>query len=182
MSVYRPEFEAALRLFARASRMMADAGFAPPILVGGAAVEFYTAGAVATGDLDIVTPRQEVFEQILLELGFTKPEGLGHTSLGWVHPKLGLGFEVVSSTLLDGMADRNRVAFYDFNPDGTAAFVAVEDIIADRMGQYASGTAPEMLYQALILLAISDDIDQDYMDERIRYETGGDYGAADVQP
>lgn len=70
---------------------MVEWGYAAPVLVGGGAVEIYTAGAVATGDLDIVTPRQEEFEACLRELGFTKPVGIGHTPLGWVHPDLGLG-------------------------------------------------------------------------------------------
>ena len=44
-SPYRPEFEAALRLFARASEAMHRRRLQRPILVGGAAVKFYTTGA-----------------------------------------------------------------------------------------------------------------------------------------
>lgn len=181
MSTYRPEFEAALRLFARASQKMAEQGFVAPILVGGGAVELYTAGAIATGDLDLVTARQQEFEAILESLGFTKPGGLGHTMLGWVHPTLRLGLEVVSSSLYDGMADRDRVRLVSMGEDGSVAVVSVEDMIADRMGQFASGTAPEMLDQARALFALHADADLSYMDERIRYETGGDYGVAKLQ-
>lgn len=39
MSTYRPEFEAALRLFTRVSEAMVARGLARPVLVGGAAVE-----------------------------------------------------------------------------------------------------------------------------------------------
>lgn len=180
MATYRPEFEAALRLFARASRAMTDQGFLAPVLVGGGAVEYFSGSTIATGDLDIVTIRQAEFERVLQTLGFTKPGGLGHTSLGWVHPDLRLGFEVVSDRLLDGMADRGRLRLVDMDADGEAAIVSVEDMIADRMGQFASGTAPEMRVQAQTLFDLYGDADLIYMDKRIRYETGGDFGVADL--
>ncbi len=55
MSGYRPEFEAALRLFARVSEAMKSRGFDAPVLVGGAAVEIYSLSAINTGDFDIST-------------------------------------------------------------------------------------------------------------------------------
>jgi len=180
MSSYRPEFEAALRLFARLSEAMKARGFSRPILVGGAAVEIYSNSAISTGDFDIVTGRQEEFEEELRRHGFIKPIGLGHKSLGWVHPTLRLGFEIVSATLLDGRADRDRVVLIDLGDDGEAAIVSIEDMIADRMGQYASRTAPEMLEQARRLFRLHADADLDYMDQRIKYESGGDYGVADL--
>lgn len=181
MSAYRPEFEAALCLFARVSEAMKARGFSAPVLVGGGAVELYSLSAITTGDFDIVTPRQEEFEHELLRLGFTKPVGLGHTPLGWVHPELRLGFEIVSATLLDGMADRDRIVLIDLGEDGEAAIISVEDMIADRMGQYASGAAPEMLEQARRLFALHADADRDYMERRIRHESAGDYGIADLE-
>ena len=180
MSNYRPEFEAALRLFAQASSAMVDQGFLAPILVGGGAVEFYSSSRMTTGDFDIVTGRQEEFEQILVELGFTKPEGKGHTPLGWIHPDLRLGFEVVSDTLLDGLADRDRVLLVDLDINGVASIVSIEDMIADRMGQFASGTAPDMAAQARALFTLYHDKDLVYLERRVREETGGDYGVADL--
>ena len=41
MRLYRPEFEAALRLLARISSEMDAAGYRPPVLVGGGAVEVW---------------------------------------------------------------------------------------------------------------------------------------------
>lgn len=177
---YRPEFEAGLRLFARASEAMRARGFLPPVLVGGGAVELYTLSAINTGDFDIVTARQEEFEQELRRLGFSKPEGLGHTPLGWVHPELKLGFEVVSSALLDGAADRDRILFIDLAGDGRAAIISIEDMIADRMGQFASGAAPTMREQARTLFALHGDLDLDYMERRIRHESAGEYGVEDL--
>lgn len=100
---------------------------------------------------------------------------------GWIHPQLKLGFEVVSSTLLDGQADRERVMLLQIGDAGRAAFIAIEDIIADRMGQYASGSAAEMLEQARALFELYPDADLDYMERRIRYESGGDYGLETLQ-
>ena len=181
VAALRPEFEAALRYFARASGALTGQGFDPPILVGGAAVELFTRSAVATGDFDVSTARQHAFEEALRGLGFERPTGVGKATRGWVHPDLGLGFEVVSSTLLGGMADRDRVSVIDLGADGTAAIISVEDIIADRMGQFASGSAPDMLDQATQLLALHSDVDRDYLDRRVREETVGDYGIDDIK-
>jgi hypothetical protein len=43
-SPYRPEFAAALRLLAKISGAMDEAGYRPPVIVGGAAVEILHAG------------------------------------------------------------------------------------------------------------------------------------------
>jgi hypothetical protein len=55
-SPYRPEFEAALRLFAQVSEAMHRRGLQRPILVGGAAAEFWSVSALSTGDFDMCTP------------------------------------------------------------------------------------------------------------------------------
>lgn len=155
-------------------------GRSAPILVGGAAVEIYSTSAVATGDFDIVTAWQTEFEGELQRLGFVRPSGAGVATRGWVHPQLALGFEVVSSSLFGGLADRQRIQLLDLGPDGHAAVVSVEDVIADRMGQYASGTAPELLEQARALFRLHPDVDMEYLDERVRYESVGDLGASDL--
>jgi len=55
-----------------------------------------------------------------------------------------------------------------------------EDLIPDRMGQYASGSAPEMLGQARALLALHPDADMAYLERRVRMESDGDYGVEDI--
>lgn len=180
MSLYRPEFEAALVFLARVSDAMAMRGLPRPVLVGGGAVEIYTLGAINTGDFDLITASQGIFETILQEQGFVRPSGPGKATRGWVHPDLKLGFEIVSSTLLDGQADRARVRPV-IVAGGTIEVISVEDMIADRMGQYASGTARDMLAQASALYRLSEALDLDYMEKRIRYETAGDHGVEDLQ-
>ena len=178
---FRPEFERALRLFGRASDAMKARGLPEPVLVGGAAVEIYSNSAIATGDFDIATAAQIQFEEELQRLGFVRPSGAGKATRGWIHPELPMGFEVVAETLLDGQAERDRVRRLDLDPDGEVAVIGIEDMIADRVGQYASGAAPEMLEQARLLYALHREADRAYMERRIRYESNGDYGVEDLE-
>jgi hypothetical protein len=179
--VFRPEFEQALQLFASVSETVERRGLAPPVLVGGAAVELYTASAVATGDFDLVTASQDAVEAALRDHGFVKPSGPGALTRGWIHPELGLGFEIVGSALLDGRAEREKVRLIAVDEARHFAVISVEDLIADRMGQFASGTAPEFLEQARSLFDLYRDADLAYMDRRVREETDGGYGIQDLE-
>jgi hypothetical protein len=69
---YRPEFVQALQLLAEAFEALVAKGCDRPVLVGGAAVEFYTGGAVVSGDFDVVTAVQSALEGELIRLGFVK--------------------------------------------------------------------------------------------------------------
>lgn len=91
-----------------------------------------------------------------------------------------MGFEVVGSTLLDGNAHVDKLLIFNIGVDDQFAVIAPEDLIADRMGQFASGTAPEMLQQARSLFALCKDLDLHYMEIRIRTETLGQYGISDI--
>ncbi|PVX30219.1 hypothetical protein [Sphingomonas pokkalii] len=179
--IYRPEFIAALRLFARVSEAMHQRGLPRPVLVGGAAAEFWSASAVSTGDFDLCTPAQSEMETEMQLLGFVRPSGAGRFLKGWIHPELKLGFEIVADVPLDGNVDTAHIRLVQ--PIGeTALFrvISVEDLIADRMGQFASGTAPDRLEQARILLELHPDADLAYLERRIREESSGDFGVHDI--
>lgn len=181
-SLWRPEFLKALELLAQVSEAMHARGLPRPILVGGGAVEFWSGSAVTTGDIDLASPVQPELEEELQGLGFVRPAGAGRSLRGWVHPELGLGFEVVASSPMGGGADPARIRLVQ--PAGGAGrfrIIAVEDLIADRMGQFASGSAPEMREQAAGLLSLYPDADRAYLERRIREETLGEYGSEDVQ-
>lgn len=169
----------ALELLAQLNEGMRARGLPRPILVGGAAVEYYSASAMMTGDIDVTSPVQVELEQELVRLGFDKPGGLGHTPLGWVHPNLKLGFEVVASTPLDGAVEYSRIVLIELR-SGAFAIIPVEDLIADRMGQFASGTAPDMREQARKLLELHLGLDKAYLEVRVRHETAGEYGVEDI--
>lgn len=173
---YRPEFIAALQLFARVSEALHQRGLHRPILVGGAAAEFYSQSAISTGDFDLCTFQQAELEDEMLRHGFVRPSGRGQLLNGLVHPDLKLGFEVVGSTPLDGNIDQTTLALVDNIGGGAFVVISAEDLIADRMGQYASGTAADRLDQARILFGLGLKLDRVYLDRRIREETGGDHG------
>lgn len=180
-SPWRLELVTALRSLASISEALHRRGLPRPVLVGGAAAEYYSGSALMTGDIDLASPIQPELETELLAHGFTRPVGPGHTPFGWIHPDLHLGIEVVASTPLGGSVDPRRLLLV--KPiGGTAPFrvLPVEDMIADRMGQYASGAAPEMGEQAAILFALHPDLDRAYLDMRIRDESCGDYGIDDI--
>jgi hypothetical protein len=60
-------------------------------LVGGQAVETYTAGQFTTGDIDITTTDRDETEVILARLGFNR-EGMI-----WLNRKLGIAVQIVGS-------------------------------------------------------------------------------------
>src|SRR2546422_6005905 len=60
-------------------------------LVGGQAVETYTAGQFTTGDIDITTTDQEATERLLTRLGFVR-EGII-----WLNEKLGIAVHIIGS-------------------------------------------------------------------------------------
>jgi hypothetical protein len=77
-------------------------GFSSPILVGGAAVELYTAGRVVSGDSDFVSPWQKEFFAELRLLGFEQPKDVGWLTRSLWHPGLRFGVQVAT---FDGWAN-----------------------------------------------------------------------------
>ena len=56
------------------------------------------------------------------------------------------------------------------------AISPIEDLIADRLGQYADdGQRVEMLGQAIRLFKLAREPDEDYLDGRIGGQTGDDW-------
>lgn len=106
---WRPEFLKALALLARASDAMHARGLPRPVLVGGGAAEYWSGSALMTGDIDLISPVQKELEDELRRLGFDRPSGAGRSLRGWVHPTLGLGFEVVASSPLGGGLETARM-------------------------------------------------------------------------
>src|SRR5205807_1667118 len=63
-------------------------------LVGGQAVETYTAGQFTSGDVDVTTSDSATTEKVLESLGF-KPIGMI-----WLNEQLGVAFQIVGDSLL----------------------------------------------------------------------------------
>jgi len=101
---------------------------------------------------------------------------------GGVHPDFKLGFEIVARVPMDGSVAPDRgLLIEDFAEDGAFAVISVEDLIADRVGQWASGTARDRLDQGKVLLALHPDADRAYLDRRIREESKGEHGIEVLQ-
>ncbi|MBO6888138.1 MAG: hypothetical protein JJ871_08730 [Thalassospira sp.] len=66
----------------------------------------------------------------------------------------------------------------DLDEHSNVTFIAIEDLIADRMGQYDAppNMREDMLEQAAALLKLAENLDNAYLDKRIREETAGDFG------
>lgn len=77
------------------------------------------------------------------------------------------------SRLLDGLGDYDLLQVIEIGDHGAIAVIALEDLVADRMGQFASGSAAEMLGQARSLFKLSTGPNRDYMERRVPVRTLG---------
>jgi hypothetical protein len=179
---WRPEFLEALKILAQVSEAMHRRGLPRPVLVGGGAAEYYSGSALMTGDIDVTSPVQPELEEELKRFGFIKPSGAGQSLRGWIHPDLGFGLEVVANAPMNGAAESAR--FRLVRPIGEREVfrvISIEDLIADRVGQFSSGAAREMIEQARLLFGLYADLDRDYLEIRIRDETIGEHGIEILQ-
>ena len=95
-----------------------------PILVGGGAVELYTAGGYTTGDTDLALPSDPSVDAAFTVLGFRK-EGRF-----WIREDLDLLFEAPAPAGLPG-EDAPRTVL---DVDGLRVVViGIEDLILDRL-------------------------------------------------
>ena len=129
-------------------------------LVGGQAVETYTAGQFTTGDVDVTTTHREATESLLRRLGFKK-EGMV-----WLNEKLAIAVHIVGSYPSRTEKVRSlEVGAY------TVRIVGVEELIIDRLKAakfWKSGRDSE---QAAVLFdGFRKSIDVDYLVRRASEE------------
>ena len=145
------------------------------VVVGGAAVTFYTGGTILSGDFDFVIHMDNVaFAEAMRSEGFIAEDRQGHLRIGWYHPELPIyGFQSVSGPLFDGNSDPAKLRSANFRGN-TIVFASPEDLIADRLGQQAVAgpTDHSRLLQARLLYRMVPDLDEDYMMRRIKQESG----------
>ncbi|PTV95639.1 hypothetical protein C8C76_12819 [Halanaerobium saccharolyticum] len=98
-----------------------------PIIVGGQAVEFYTAGGYSTMDVDLVTPASiKEIDPIIKDLGFKK-EGKY-----WTYKQFDFALEIPGSDLAGDYDKVNEIEI-----EGLKAYIiGIEDIIIDRLNRY----------------------------------------------
>lgn len=128
-----------------------------PVLVGGTAVEFYTAGGYATKDVDLALPTSSKVDSAFTALGFRR-EGRF-----WVRDDLDLLFEAPADNLAGEDAPRT-----DIIVDGwRVVILGVEDLILDRLRAAVHWKSEEDMRWARRLAALySDRVNWAYLRRR----------------
>lgn len=171
-----PAFLGALLQVGRAVRDLQDQQGHRAVLVGGAAVEFYTGGAYNTSDFDLHTGDHAAAVRALERQGFQRETEPGRLLNTWHHPDHpGYSVQMVSGALFDGHCDADRLRVVYLDPEARIILPPVEDLIADRLGQYCSVPAnpdPSTLEQANLLLDLAPNIDWAYLERRVQEDQG----------
>ncbi|MGC8783445.1 MAG: DUF6036 family nucleotidyltransferase [Armatimonadota bacterium] len=133
-----------------------------PVLVGGTAVQLYTAGAYATADMDIVVSDRQRAAQVLHEMGF---QAHGRH---WFHPVWEVAIEIPDTDLA---GDYSRLLELEL-PDGSIIFcIGIEDLIVDRLNAAAHWQSVEDRRWAKELLREhAVQIDWSYLRARVEQE------------
>ena len=131
-----------------------------PILVGGAALEFYTAGGYATYDVDLALPGGPDVDAAFARLGFEK-EGRF-----WRHAALDLLFEAPAPAGLPGEdAERTEVEVEGLR----VVVIGVEDLLIDRLRAWVHWRSEEDGRWTRRLAGLHGDrLDWGYLRERTR--------------
>ena len=129
-------------------------------LVGGQAVEAYTAGQFTTGDIDITTTDRERTEEVLAQMGFVK-EGMV-----WLNKELAVAVHIVGS-----YPSRTEKARTIIVGPYEVKVVGVEELIIDRLAAAKFWKSERDAEQASVLLHIfGDRLDAAYLRRRAKEE------------
>jgi hypothetical protein len=139
------------------------------ILVGGEAIDLYTAGMFSTSDIDLVVDNKTMTEKLLNRFGFgKKANGL------WFNSDLNIVIQVIDQSY-SGDADRLkkfRVKNYELR------VAAPEDLIQNRLYSakfWKSNTQRDMEESIALLGIFSDSIDNSYLDKLAKEHDIVDY-------
>ncbi len=119
----KPKFEKQLEFSSLLTEYFASKNI-QPIIVGGLSVEIYTRDDYHTHDIDFVSEGWDLFNEVLLSLGFDKVQRV------WYHKDFEIAVEVPSSQL-----EGSKEHVYELTlPSGRKIYViGVEDIIIHRV-------------------------------------------------
>ena len=131
-----------------------------PILVGGAAVEFYTAGGYATLDIDVIADVR-ILGPAMLELGFEK------AGRHWIRNDIDIALEAPSEEL-----DMDPSRIVEMEMWGSKIYIiGVEDLIIDRLNAYVHWKSDEDgRWAAHLIVENRDAIDWNYLQDRAEQE------------
>ena len=122
-------------------------------LVGGQAVETYTAGQFPTGDIDVTTSDSATTQKVLKSLGF---EEIG---MIWLNKPLGIAFHIV------GYFPPERSRTIRIGPY-KARIIGLEELILDRLSAAKFWNIPADYEKAKVLYDnFEKQLDKDYLRE-----------------
>jgi hypothetical protein len=124
-------------------RLFREAG-ARAVVVGGSAVEFYTAAQYTTKDVDFITAQPNRIKAVMDELGFVNRGGT------WILPEDPTIVVEFPAGPLAGSYDKVRRV--RVQGDDIADVIGIEDIIVDRMSankHWRDGSASQARYMAV---------------------------------
>lgn len=129
-------------------------------LVGGQAVETYTAGQFTTGDVDIATTDRKATEELLARMGFKR------AGIVWINEALGVAVHIVGQF----PTRSEKVRAFEVGPY-TVRVVGVEDLIVDRLAAAKHWKSPRDMEQARALYdGFRKQIDTEYLRKRAKEE------------
>ena len=139
------------------------------VLVGGQAIDIYTAGTFATTDIDLVVDNKIIAEKLLNRFGFGKEaNGL------WLNEDLAIVVQVISQTY---SGDSNKLRKFIVR-DYEIRVAAPEDLIQNRLYSakfWKSNTQRDMEESIALLRIFADSIDNSYLDRLAKENDVEDY-------
>lgn len=114
-----------------------------PVVVGGCAMEFYTTGGYATGDIDIIFSDNKLLNEKLSLWGFKR---IGRH---WINEELSIYIESPASQL--DSEESKRVATVEIE-DLKVYLISLEDLILDRLKAYVHWRSEDDGYWAKELI------------------------------
>lgn len=130
-----------------------------PILVGGAALELYTAGGYTTKDIDLALPTSPRVESAFAELGFAK-EGRY-----WYRDDLELLFEAPAPEGLPGETAPRTVLYLE---GLRVEVIGVADLLIDRLRGWVHWASTEdQRWARRLAVLYAADLDWTYLREKV---------------
>ncbi|MGA8302709.1 MAG: hypothetical protein WA691_05880 [Thermoplasmata archaeon] len=143
--------------------LLTEASGVSLVIVGGSAIEIYTAGAYVSSDIDIVGSKTRI-APVLRRWGFQQESGRSSRAY-WVKSSLGL-VDLVGTRLKSELPIQTIRT-----PYGSVNLGPVEELITRRLMRAGRERSPE-LFQEAVLLAdrYKSALDWDYIEGHAKYE------------
>ena len=119
-----------------------------PIVVGGGAVEFYTGGEYATGDLDLIAPEGRELAVVMTALGFEK------RGKSWTQEQRSIFVEFPNSHL---RPNEDWIVCRHGNVD--IRIVSPEDLVVERLRSFKFWNATVDAVNALVIMGAAPGFD-----------------------